>query len=54
MPVFAPVRLVVELDPVAEPVQGLVRRDGRDVEVFIGWMALTRAVELLSHPVPAD
>jgi hypothetical protein len=54
MPASAPVRLVVELDPLAEPVQGLVRRDGRDIEVFIGWMALTRAVELLSQPAAPD
>ena len=50
MPVAAPVRLIVELDPAATPVKGLVRRDGRDAEAFIGWMALTRAIDLLSHP----
>lgn len=45
------VRLIVELDPDTEPVAGLVRRGGREAEVFIGWMALIRAIELLSHPV---
>jgi hypothetical protein len=54
MTAAAPVRLIVELDPGAEPVQGRVRRDGRDIEMFIGWMALTRAVELLSQPAAAD
>jgi hypothetical protein len=54
MTAAAPVRLIVELDPVAEPVQGRVRRDGRDMEMFVGWMGLTRAVELLSQPAAAD
>jgi hypothetical protein len=53
MPVPPPVRLVVELDSVA-PVQGLVRREGRDDETFIGWMALTQAIDLLSHPPSAE
>jgi hypothetical protein len=48
-----PLRLVVEFDSTAEPVAGLVRREGRDAEAFTGWMALTRAIELLIHPAPS-
>ena len=52
MPASAPVRLIVELDRLANPVKGLVRRDGRRPELFIGWMALTRAIELLGETPP--
>jgi hypothetical protein len=54
MPASAPVRLIIELDRLAAPVQGLVRRDGHRPESFIGWMALARAIELLSEPPAAE
>ncbi len=47
MTATALVRLVVEVDPSAEPVAGVIRRDGRDAEAFAGWMALTQAIDLL-------
>jgi hypothetical protein len=38
-------RLVLEFDPDADPVSGVLIRGDGGTEVFAGWMALTRAIE---------
>lgn len=43
----APLILQVEVDCGAEPLAGVVRSDPREPgEAFVGWMGLTRAIEL--------
>jgi hypothetical protein len=39
-------RLTLELDLDADPIAGYLQWGSRPAEQFIGWMALTRAIEL--------
>jgi hypothetical protein len=39
-------RLTLEFDVDADPVAGVVRDAGGGGEPFVGWIALTRAIEL--------
>ena len=41
-----PVRLTIDLEPGAEPIQGLVSQDGRPARSFTGWLELSTALEL--------
>lgn len=38
--------LTIELDPHADPIAGVVRDGAGGGAAFVGWMALTRAIEL--------
>jgi hypothetical protein len=43
------IRVVIELDPAAEPISGmLTQHDGRTT-AFHGWLALTEALEASRH-----
>jgi hypothetical protein len=52
----ATIRLVIELDPAAEPISGMLTRDDGQITAFQGWLALTEALEASRHatPVPPD
>jgi hypothetical protein len=42
-------RLVIELDPGAKPIHGIVTDGGGRVREYVGWLALISALEELSH-----
>lgn len=40
------IRLILDLDPAADPIGGVVRAGEGDAKPFAGWIALTRTIEL--------
>jgi hypothetical protein len=45
MPNSRRVRITLEVDPRAEPIQGQLAREGELPQLFWGWMELTSAIE---------
>jgi hypothetical protein len=46
------IRVVIELDPAAEPISGMLTQDDGQTMAFHGWLALTEALEASRHAAP--
>jgi hypothetical protein len=50
----SPIRLVIELDPAVEPIEGTVQHPDGLVTQFHGWLALTEALEASRRATTPD
>jgi hypothetical protein len=49
-----PIRLVLEIEPGADPIQGVVLEPSHDAGAFRGWLALAALIDALAHEPPVE